>query len=244
MNVVRNLRARRGATDDGGFTLPELVVTVVLIGIVMSGIASACIQALRIPAEGRARSLSANDRTYAATTMSDDIANSKDIKTLATGTDSTDPDSPNAFIVESKCSATPRNHDLLELTLSDGTVVQYRLAYTADATGSQLVELQRREGTGSWDGLVGGYCLGTEGVLDVLTITPGSDGEADPDSDEQPFYVGRRLRAQFHFRDTRTDAPTEVNVEGAPRTDCRPEADQSTRGPFDPELPNCEHDEA
>lgn len=227
---------------EAGLTLIELIVTVVLTGIVMSGVAAAMVQALKIPAEGQARSLAANSRTFASMTMSDDIANATIIETLASAEPSDDPNSPNTYYVDSTCSQTAKDDPLFKLTWADRTEVAYRLQYTADIAGYGAVELQRSEGGGDWEALVSGFCAGSEGVLDVLTITAGADGEPDEDTGEAPWYVGRRVRAQFHFRDTRSDEPTPVYIEASPRTDCR--AAGTVKGVLDPTLPNCEHVES
>jgi hypothetical protein len=226
-------------------TLIELLVTTVLMGVVMCGVGTALYQALQVPAEGQARSVSANDRTYATTTLSDDIANATIIKTLKAGSAPTDPaelaDHPNEYIVASTCRTTPANDDLLRLSNSV-TSIDYRLLYAADAPNFATVKLQRNKDSGGWATLVSGYCKlsPADQVLDVLTISSGADGDQDPENAVTPWYVGRRVRAAFHFRDTLKDTPTLVDVEASPRTDCRPAADQLTKAPFDPTLPNCE----
>lgn len=242
-------RANR-ADDERGLTLPELVVAVVLMGLVFSGIATALVQGLSIPMEGRARSMAATNRTVAITTLSDDIANATKVETLKDGTAIEE-----EYRVDSKCTSSTTPERLFRLTDGDDVTIEYRLQYSAYRSDTSAVELQRDvDAEDKWETMIAGYCrLSPEPdvVLDVLTITSGADEgaseiiPADPDdplSEEKvltPFYINRRLRAEFKFRDTPEDQPTLVNIEAAPRTDCR--SKDVPRGYLDPELPACEH---
>lgn len=227
--------------NERGFTLPELLVTIVLTGVVMSGIATALIQGLKIPSEGSARSNAATARTFATTTMSDDIANAKLVETLKPGT----PDGEE-YRVASTCNTNAAPDRLYRLTWHDDTQVEYRLRYSSYNPATARVELQRGDG-GGFETLIEGYCKlsPVDPVLDVLTLTPGGDTiDGDDESDDGDFnpesgYANRRLRAEFKFRDTPDDAPTRVNIEAAPRSDCWPAG--VTPGGLDPQLPDCDN---
>lgn len=230
--------------NERGFTLPELLVTVVLTGLVMSGIATALIQGMKIPSEGRARSNAATARTFATTTMSDDIANAKLVETLKAGT----PDGEE-YRVASTCNTNAAPDRLYRLTWHDGTRVDYQLQYSSYNPTTARVELQRSDG-GDFETLIEGYCKlsPVDPVLDVLTLTPGGDtidgddeseGGEDGEFNPESAYANRRLRAEFKFRDTPDDAPTKVNIEAAPRSDCWPAG--VTPGGLDPQLPDCDN---
>ena len=230
--------------NERGFTLPELLITVVLMGLVMSGISTALIQALKIPSDGRARSNAATARTFATTTMSDDIANAKLVETLKPGTPNGD-----EYRVASTCNTNAAPDRLYRLTWHDGSRVEYRLRYSSYNPATARVELQRSDG-GDFETLIAGFCKlsPVDPVLDVLTLTPGGDtidGEDEAEDGEdgnfnpESAYANRRLRAEFKFRDTPDDAPTKVNIEAAPRSDCWPAG--ATPGGLDPQLPDCDN---
>jgi len=70
---------RSRAPDEHGFTLTELLVTVMIIGMIAYAISMVLIHALTIIPQSGSRSGAAADRAFFVDTFSDDVANSKGI---------------------------------------------------------------------------------------------------------------------------------------------------------------------
>ncbi len=118
--------------DDAGFTLPELVIVIVLVGLIMASISSALVVSMRSQTSAAASLAESHDQQQLAVYLPTDIANAvlstADIQPTA----------------GAGCSGVPAGKNVLRMTsvdASSGNVVSYTVAYRIEGAASpyQLV---------------------------------------------------------------------------------------------------------
>jgi hypothetical protein len=223
MNIQR--RCRRSEPGDAGMTLPELLISFVLTGMVVVPIAMALQMALRIPSESGGRSQAALQRSILTSQWTEDVGSAILVDRcvdLACATRR----APEADQT-SNCrtvGATPVEEQVVKFTWLDITrtgsplvTAEYRLRYSAHHASATKVELTRTlAGAAANNGtraLLSGYCSGTERTLTEYEDNPGQDPS-------KPYYGTRRQQAKFTIRESPFETPVAVNLEASQRTSC------------------------
>jgi hypothetical protein len=220
------LRGRpRKRSSETGMTLPELLISVILMGIVVVPIALALQMAIEIPSNSGGRSLAALQRANLTSQWTEDVGSAWLVIRCIPGTNPCTP-RPAEAAQTSACrtvGAAPQDEPLVMFAWQDFSrtgnpfvIAEYRIKYSAYNAAATKVELTRAASGTTSDGtrtVMSGYCSGTETVLTEYDDNPGKDPT-------EPYYGWRRQQAIFTLRESPFEPPRTVNLEAAARTSC------------------------
>jgi prepilin-type N-terminal cleavage/methylation domain-containing protein len=192
------VRRRRSASEDRerGFTLVEVVTTIVIMGLVMAPLCSALIQAMNLIPASSARTQVATDTDRMVSQFSDDVAQTQDYVNNPANT-AGDPkavywmlygiasDTPSVGTIPCPASApaaviqllvTPWWYDLTTVVPPDHPQILafWRLRFTDPGGGSTrfMVEVQRSGDNANWTTYLTAYCAPGQNVATVTTRAP------------------------------------------------------------------------
>ena len=219
--IMRRVRARaaRRQRDQRGFTLTEVVVVVVVMGLVVAPLALAVTQALKLTPDAGARTQVATDGTLLADRFSADIANTNynggGVVTGGTGAFTTrnvtcgETTPPAAFVIPENGWIVLTTDTALKSTAP--IVVAYSVVWT-QVTGGYKFVLNRAYipfNSTSWSpakAMLTGYCKTGERVATLTNEAKGTDGRAT-----------RRVTMSVFLRRSISSDPTNVVVTASVR---------------------------
>jgi hypothetical protein len=229
MRRIRRLVVR----EQRGSTLPEVICSIVLLGMVFSPICMAVAMALRVPVQTTARSQQASSRTLLINQWTLDAesalqvnlwtAPNSGVRRPLTNSSSTCPSDAGAprtdEVVEFVWNDITQSTDTTAYTTNLGPLISadYRLNYSKYNASVRKVDLVRIQTGGNHAGtrtILSGYCATNDVVLTDYDDDTGKDGT-------NTYYGSRREHAQFNLRDAPNDVPRFVNLEASSRTSCK-----------------------
>ncbi len=203
----------RGRNEhEGGFTLPELIVTVVIMGVVVAAISTALVQALKLPGVSQNRSAIAVQRSFLIQQFSDDVGNATQIFPK--------------LLVASTCPVTAppaagTTIAIVQLKWDEPSdipgygpqTIDYNLVYKPYNATVRLVEIHRVSTRGGDEKVLTGYCVKSDAsVVGLYTDSLGNYGGSG--------FPARVEKVALRIRDTVADPQITVTLEAAARATC------------------------
>jgi prepilin-type N-terminal cleavage/methylation domain-containing protein len=233
---IVSIHRRIAVADERGFTLPEMITTIVIMGLIVVPLCTVMLQSLTLPGVAGTRTQNSSDRDNAQLLFGEDIAEAAQISTFAppscsgscsqaqntaTNLASTSPTTTSAITIS--CANTPSltSWSTISTTWTDSSSgaahsPTYKLVWSAIQGSTYLsVQLHRVDtSAGSDTTLVSGYCKTGAGadVVASTSLTYGTTIAGNPSG-----LLNVVLKISLRDQPAATSALTSYNFAGATR---------------------------